>query len=201
MYEEFKEFVLQYITYNFAEWQMLKSRLSTKKFDTNATILRQGEVCKELYFLNSGLARGYMIDEEGRDSTWNIFFNDGNATMKNLFVVEYDSFLHQKASTIFIEALEPCEVVVMQYDDVQFLYDKLKRGERFGRLMAEEAYSYLHNKYLGQKLKSAKERFGEFMSETPHLMGKVPQYHIASYLGITPQHLCRLKKKASRFGN
>jgi CRP-like cAMP-binding protein len=114
--------------------------------------------------------------------------------MTNLFVVEYDSFLHQKPSSIHIEVLEDCEMVSVSYEDVQFLYSKLKKGERFGRLMAQEAYSILHQMIIDRQTKSAKDRFDEFVSKTPHLLDKVPQYHIATYLGITPQHLSRLKK-------
>ncbi len=114
--------------------------------------------------------------------------------MVNLFVTEYDSFLHQKSSSLNIEALEDTQLIVMSYKDIQFLYSKLKKGERFGRLMAEKAYSYLHNQMLNRQTKSANERFEDFVTSTPHLLDKVPQYHIATFLGITPQHLSRLKK-------
>ena len=93
------------------------------------------------------------------------------------------------------EILEDCEVVVSSYKDTQFLYDHLKKGDRFGRLMSQEAYSYLHHYFIGRQTLSAKERFDDFMSKTPFLLEKVPQYHIASLLGITPQHLSRLKKE------
>ena len=83
----------------------------------------------------------------------------------------------------------------MEYKDVQFLYDKLKKGERFGRLMSQEAYSYLHKQTIDRQIQSAEERFEEFMEKTPYLLEKVPQYHIASFLGVTPQYLSGLKKR------
>ncbi|MDO8453999.1 MAG: Crp/Fnr family transcriptional regulator [Sulfurimonas sp.] len=169
--------------------------MSIKTFQKGEIILHQGDICKNLYFMNSGLARGYIIDKTGKDFTWSIFFNDHNAHMCNLFATDYESFLHQKTTTIHIEALEDCEVVITSFDNIQFIYNHLKSGERFGRLMAEEAYSYLHNQIINRQLKSAKERFEEFLQQTPHLLEKVPQYHIATFLGITPQHLSRLKKE------
>ena len=184
-----------YIPTNLMEWSVLKSQLFIKKFNKNEVILHQGDICKNLYFINSGLARAYIIDENGRDFTWSIFFNDKNAHMTNLYVTEYDSFLHQKPSSLHIEALQECELVGVSYENVQMLYNKLKSGERFGRLMAEEAYSYAHNIIIDRQTKSAKERFEAFMKQTPHLLDKVPQYHIATFLGITPQHLSRLKKE------
>ena len=195
MYIKYKEFMQLYMSINVLEWTLFSSRLKVKKFAKGEVILAQGDVCKELYFINDGLARGYVIDESGKDFTWSIFFNDTNAFMTNLFVTDYQSFLHREAASIHIEALEDTEVFSLAYEDVQFLYNKLKKGERFGRLMAEEAYSYLHTIVIDRQTKSAKERFLEFMQRTPFLLDKVPQYHVATFLGITPQHLSRLKKE------
>jgi len=195
MLEKYKSFIMQYISFNIIEWNLLKSKLKIKEFQKGDTILHQGDICHELYFINSGLARGFVIDENGKDFTWSIFFNDKNAGMTNLFVTDYSSFLHQNHSAIHIEALEDTQIVALSYKDVQFLYDKLKKGERFGRLMCEEAYTYLQNIFLERQTKSAQERFEEFVQKTPFLLEKVPQYHIATFLGITPQHLSRLKKE------
>ncbi len=195
MFNQYKTFISQYLSINSIEWSLFQSRLSIKQYAKGDTILHQGDVCNELYFINRGLARGYIIDENGKDFTWGIFFNDSRAHMSNIFVVEYDSFLRQSPSSIYIEALEECEIIAVSFDDVQFLYSRLKKGERFGRLMAEEAYSYLHNMTIDRQTKSAKQRFDKFVQETPHLLDKVPQYHIATFLGITPQHLSRLKKE------
>lgn len=195
MFEKYKIFIQQYISFNIVEWNLFKSRLKIKEFKKGDIILHQGDVCHELYFINSGLARAFVINEDGKDFTWSIFFNDKNANMINLFVTDYGSFLHQKSSAIHIEALEETQVVSLSYEDVQFLYDKLKKGERFGRLMSEEAYSYLQNLVIERQTKSAKKRFEEFVLKTPFLLEKVPQYHIATFLGITPQHLSRLKKE------
>ena len=195
MYQQYKRFISKYLSINSIEWSLIQSRLSVKRYIKGEAILHQGDVCGELYFINRGLARGYIIDESGKDFTWGIFFNDSTAHMSNIFVVEYDSFLRQSPSSIHIEALEECEIVAISFSDVQFLYNRLKKGERFGRLMAEEAYSYLHAMTIDRQTKSAKQRFEKFTRETPHLLDKVPQYHIATLLGITPQHLSRLKKE------
>jgi CRP-like cAMP-binding protein len=184
----------KYISHNFIEWTMFKAKLKVERYKRGQTVQYMGDVCKKLSFINSGLARAYIIGEDGKDYTWSIFFNDENSHMTNLFVVDYESFVNQTPSNLAIEVIEDCELFVIEYRDLQFLYDKLKKGERFGRLMSQEAYSYLHKKIINRQLKTAKERFEEFMATTPHLLEKVPQYHIATFLGITPQHLSRLKK-------
>ena len=195
MFQSFKGFIQQYLQLGSVEWKIFESRLAIKHFKAGETILHQGEVCTELYFIDSGLARAFIINEDGKDYTWSIFFNDSNAHVSNLFVTDYDSFLHQKNSSMHIEAIEDTVLITALYQDVQFVYNKLKKGERFGRLMAEAAYSYLHSQVVNRQTKSAKERFDDFVIHTPYLLDKVPQYHIATLLGITPQHLSRLKKE------
>ena len=195
MFNKYKIFIEKYISPNIVEWTLFKSKLRLKKFKKDETILYMGDICDELHFIESGLARAYMISEEGKDYTWSIFFNDENAQMTNLFVVDYDSFLNQTPSTLHIEALEDTTVISVDYKDIQFVYDKLKKGERFGRLMSEEAYSYLHKKAIESQIKTAEERFEDFMEKTPYLLKKVPQYHIATFLGMTPQYLSMLKKE------
>jgi len=194
MYTKYKIFIEKYISQNFIEWTLFKSKLQVKNYKKGQTIHHIGDVCDKLSFIDYGLARAYMIGEDGKDYTWSIFFNDKNSHMTNLFVIDYDSFLNQTPSSLGIEAIEDCQLFVIDYSDVQFLYDNLKNGERFGRLMSQEAYSYLHKLMIDRQLKTAKERFDEFMETTPYLLDKVPQYHIATFLGITPQHLSRLKK-------
>ena len=195
MFTKYQRFIEKYISHNVIEWTLFKSKLKIEQYKKGEIIHHIGDVCSKLRFINSGLARAYMVTEEGKDYTWSIFFNDQNAHMTNLFVVDYESFINQTPSNLCIDAIEDCELVSVEYKDVQLLYDKLKRGERFGRLMSQEAYSYLHKQTMDRQMKTAEERFEAFIEETPHLLDKVPQYHIATFLGITPQHLSRLKKK------
>jgi len=195
MFSKYKAFIEKYIPLNFIEWGIMKSKLKIMHFKKGDIIHNIDSVASKLMFINSGLARAYIIDENGKDNTWSIFFNDKNAHMTNMFVVDYDSFINQIPSKLAIDALEDCEVVATEFKDVQFIYDKTKKGDRFGRLMAQEGYSYLHNFIITRQTKTAKERFEVFLNTTPHLLDKVPQYHIATLLGITPQHLSRLKKE------
>jgi len=195
MFTKYKKFISSYITINFIEWNLFQSKLKIVHYKKGEVIHHIGDVCSELMFINSGIARSFIIDEDGKDYTWVIYFNDKNSQMTNLYAVDYDSFINQKESRLEIVALEDCEMVVVEYKDVQFVYDKLKRGERFGRLMSQEAYSYVHNMIIDRQIKTAKERFDDFIKKTPYLLDKVPQYHVATFLGITPQHLSRLKKE------
>lgn len=195
MFSKYKQFIEKYISHSFIEGKILESKLVVEYFKKGETVLHIGDTCTTLRFINSGIARAYIINEEGKDYTWSIFFNDKNSHMINLFVIDYDSFVNQTPSALNIEALEDCEVISVAYEDIQFLYKNLKNGERFGRLMSQEAYSYLHKQTIDRQSKTAQERFDEFMKKTPYLLDKVPQYYIASLLDITPQYLSQLKKR------
>ena len=195
MFLKCKEFMQNKMSLSIDGWKLFESKLKIVRFKKGDIVHNIGDVCNQLLFINSGLARAYSLDEKGKDYTNIIFFNDRNSNMINLYAVDYESFVNQTSSRLEIEALEDCEFVSIQYADIQFIYDNLKKGERFGRLMNQEAYNYSHHKIIDLQSKSAKERFEDFMIKTPFLLKKVPQYHIATFLGISPEHLSRLKKE------
>ncbi len=99
----------KYISHNFIEWTMFKAKLKVERYKRGQTVQYMGDVCKKLSFINSGLARAYIIGEDGKDYTWSIFFNDENSHMTNLFVVDYESFVNQTPSNLAIEVIEDCE--------------------------------------------------------------------------------------------
>jgi CRP-like cAMP-binding protein len=195
MFSKYKDFMQEYISLDTTDWNIIKSKLKIEYFKKGDIIHSIGDISSKIMFINSGLARTYILDENGKDNTWAIHFNDKNSYITNLFIGDYESFINQTQSKLAIDTLEDCEVVAIDYKDLEFLYDNTKIGNKFGRLISQEAYTYLHNSIIIRQTKTAKERFENFISETPYLLEKVPQYHIATFLGITPQHLSRLKKE------
>jgi CRP-like cAMP-binding protein len=195
VFSKYKDFMQEYISLNTTDWNIIKPKLKIEYFKKGDIIHNIGDISSKIMFINSGLARTYILDENGKDNTWAIHFNDENSYITNLFIGDYESFINQTQSKLAIDTLEDCEVVAIDYKDLEFLYDNTKIGNKFGRLISQEAYTYLHNSIIMRQTKTAKERFENFISETPYLLEKVPQYHIATFLGITPQHLSRLKKE------
>lgn len=191
---KFLEFLNQNIALSSDEAQLLNNNLSQKYFQKGDTIHHCEHIHESIYFIESGTARGYYIDENGKDTTWYIYFNDENSHLTNLIVFDYDSYLYQIPSKLHFEALSDCTVWIMKKEDIEYLCSQHLKWSEFMRRSSDLAYSLLHKKYFAQLLQNAEERFAEFLRKTPYLLHKVPQYHIASYLGITPQHLSRLKK-------
>lgn len=194
MFSKYKDFMQKYISLNSTDWDIIKSKLKIEYLKKGEIIHNIGDISSKIMFINNGLARTYILDENGKDNTWAIHFNDDNSYITNLFIGDYKSFINQTQSKLAIDVLEDCEVVALNYKDLEFLYENTKIGDRFGRLINQEAYTYLHNSIIIRQTKTAKERFDNLIMETPYLLEKVPQYHIATFLGITPQHLSRLKK-------
>lgn len=191
---KFFEFMNQNITLSGDEVELLKKTLFKKHFKKGESIHHCEHTHDSTYFIESGTARGYYIDENGKDTTWYIYFNDENSHLTNLFVIDYDSYLNQTPSKLHFEALSDCTVWIMKKEDIDYLCLQHLKWSEFMRRSSDMAYSLVHEKYFTQLVQNAEERFAEFLIKTPYLLNKVPQYHIASYLGITPQHLSRLKK-------
>ncbi len=195
MLNSFKDYMLEYVDMSEEEWDIKADLFKSISFKKGEVISRVGDVHDKIYFINSGLARAYTLDGEGKDYTWSIYFNDENAHMINLFMTDYDSFINKSPSRLEIEALEDSQFIYLTYDDIEYLHQKTPKMLLFSKMMSDLAYCYLHHRVIDAQSKSAKERFEEFMKTTPHLLDKVPQYHVASFLGMTPIHLSRLKKE------
>lgn len=193
MYSKFKTFLDDYASLDALEWQMIKLRLNLKYYTKGEIIHFAGDVCQELVFINRGLLRGYMIAESGKEYTWHIYYNDEHSKFSNYFATDYDSFINQKISNITIEVIEDCEVVTMSYTDIEQLFSISKKVEKLGRIIAQEAYSVIHEYMLSYLSDSAKTRFEKFVANHSDWFVRIPQHYIATHLGITPQSLCRLK--------
>jgi len=194
MYTKYKRFIEKYINITSEEWEHYKSKINIEYYKKGQIIHHVGNVCNKISFINSGLVRSYILDDNGKDYTWNIMFNDNNAKVNNLFVVDYYSFITQNESMVNIEVLEDCELLVLEYEEVSGLHKTLQKEERLSRIITEVAYTTLYEKMLDRQTKTSQERFEALMQTTPYLLDKVPQYHIATYLGMTPQYLSQLKK-------
>jgi CRP/FNR family transcriptional regulator, anaerobic regulatory protein len=150
-------------------------------------LFSQGQLCDRISFLNKGCLRlFYNID--GIENTIQFFF-DGS------WYTDYGSFLTGKPGTEITQALEDCEVVQFKKDAIYQLYSVYPVFERVGRVMAENAFLSLSslNKMLTNE--EPEERYLNLLKQRPELIQKIPQHYIASYLGIQPESLSRIRKR------
>jgi CRP-like cAMP-binding protein len=170
-----------------AEMEALLGRCCSRSYPRQAILSRPGTTPDEVFFVEKGILRVTVPDQEGTEHT--IHF-----ALENQFIADYSSFIHQQPALYTLQALEPTEVVVMPRAAVEWGYAHLAEGEKLGRLIAEFYFVYQDNRIKNLYARTPKERYDSITEVFPDLHNRVPQHMIASYLGITPVHLSRLKK-------
>lgn len=193
MFDQIRRSLSQIINLDAEEFDYFTSLLRTKSLKKREMLLRNGEDCRDIYFINRGCLRYYYM-VNGGEKTAQFFFEDS-------WYTDYESFLSGDPSENFVDAIEDTELLCLNRESLQKLYVLNPKFERFGRIAAEKAY--LGIKYRTKKLTilTAEERYLELIRERPTIFNRIPQYYIASYLNIQPESLSRIRKKlATRKG-
>lgn len=188
------EYFRQYAPVSDDAWAYFKSRLSISRYRNGQIIHPPQQTCDKFGFILQGIARSYFQKPDGKDFTWFFHYNDENSSAKQFILIDYPGFNLQAASTYGFQALGKCLIANMSYQSLVEVF------QRYPELLAVEkklvVSAYQHNNLRLQSLltRSAKERLKDFEKDQNHLFNQIPHYHIASYLGITPQRLCQLRK-------
>jgi len=188
-----RHYLSQVMPINDKNWELIAPLWSSIEFNQGELILRPNEVCHQMFFLVEGMARCYFLDESGREFNWSFHFNDSEAKSNNVFMLDYASFISESKSRIYIECLSDMVVFAITKKDLYQLYNKSHFWSEMGRLISEQVYVLVHNRSLNQLALDAKERYVQFVKNYPYLVERLSQNQIASFLGITPQSLSRLK--------
>jgi CRP-like cAMP-binding protein len=169
------------------EEEVIRSIFVEETLEKGELFLREGEVCDKLGLVCRGVFR-YYIDHEGEDKTYN-FAREGD------FVCNYESLIKQMPSPKNIQAIEPCEVFVITKKDLQLFYKHVKEGNLFGRIHIENVYTETIRQLISHYTESPEHRYLKFLKNYPGLSQRIPQYYIASYVGVKPQSLSRIRKR------
>lgn len=169
------------------EVEKFLSQMFVKTFKKQEIVSRPLVVPNEIYFIIKGLLRVTIMDNSGTEHT--IHF-----ALENQFVTDYSCFMLRQPSIYTIQSLEETEVVVMPRSSIEWGYRNLRQGDKLGRLIAEFYFIYQDNRIKNLYARTPKERYDTITDVFPNIHNRVPQHMIASYLGITPVHLSRLKK-------
>lgn len=183
--------IRQMISATDEEMEGLLRECYPKKYKKHAIISTPGKAANEVFFITSGIIRVIITDNTGIDHT--IHF-----ALENQFIADYSSFLLQSPALYTLQAIEESEVVVMPRTAIEWGYKHLQQGDRLGRLIAEFYFIYQDHRVKNMYAWTPKERYDHISQVFPNIHNRVPQHMIASYLGITPVHLSRLKKSARR---
>lgn len=181
------ESIQSVITLSSAEKDIVTALFKEKTYKKGDFFLAGGQICKQAGFVTKGLLR-YYISHDGEDKTYDFAQEYG-------FVCNYESFLPQSPSTKIIQALEDCQMLVISYTDLQTFYRSVSGAERFGRLVIEQVFVNTLQDLSSFYTDSPELRYEKFIKKHPDLQQRISQYHIASYVGVKPQSLSRIRKR------
>lgn len=170
-----------------SEWNFIASHFERKVFSKGETVTQQGETEKFLYFIETGVIRFYIPGDEN-ELTFNFSFS-------RQFSCAYDSFLTQTPSEYALQALAETIVWRISFEDLQKVYAHTKTGNYLGRFAAEKLFLGKSKRELSLLKYDARERYLNLFHEQPDIFRWVPLKYIASYIGITPQALSRIRRQ------
>jgi CRP-like cAMP-binding protein len=193
MYEVITQSLSAVVDFTAEELFLFTQRLKPLSLKKHAFYLKEGQVCKSMVIVYKGGLRYFSRSEKG-DYTLGFAF-------EGEWIGDYESFLLQIPSDDFIEALEDCELFTLSYPDMQALYQHSQRFEKFGRLIAENLFIKTARSKRNLMTQSAEDRYLDLLTSQPHILERLPQHLIASYLGIQPQSLSRIRARISNAKN
>ena len=161
--------------------------IEVKKYTKKEFILEEGQVCDKIFFINKGSARDFF-NIEGEEKIVEFFF-------ENRWFTDYNSFLTGQPTIENLQAIEPCEVVHFKKIDLENLYITNPVFEKVGRVMAENAFMNLMKLTSMRTNQDPEEHYLNLLKERPELFERIPQHYLASYLGLQPQSLSRIRKR------
>jgi CRP-like cAMP-binding protein len=162
--------------------------LEIRSYKTKTILLKEGETCNYLYFINKGVVRNYIIGNGNKEIVYRIA-DDGN------WISSINSFHNQTAGYFNLEVLENAEIVQLSHENYEKLLHENPKMERFFRLLAFRFLIESVERTTDDLKLTAEEKYLKFSSNFPGLANRIPQKHIASYIGVTPEFFSKMKAR------
>ena len=183
--------VSKHISMDNVEKGFFISLLEPKILLRKKVYLKAGEVCRNSAFVIEGALKSYTIDKEGKEHILSFATRDW-------WIADMYSYISRKPAILSIEAIADSEVLMLSYENQQLLYEKVPKFERFFRILIENALVANQQRLIDNLSSSAEERYLHFIQKYPSIPSCVPQHNIASYLGITPEFLSKIRGRLAR---
>lgn len=185
------DLLLTFVPFTHDELNDILTRFKKETVPKNQVLVRQGEFCRTLYFVEQGMGRSYYLNEGGKEITqW--FFGIGK------FMSSMDSLFQQTPSLYYLEVLEDSVLYTISKEKLDHLFDKYPKMEKLGRLIVTEMLTKVVHKLNALQFQTARERYDYMLAEFPDIAYRVPLGHIASYLGMTQETLSRIRKNNAK---
>ncbi|MDU8884723.1 Crp/Fnr family transcriptional regulator [Yeosuana sp. MJ-SS3] len=175
------------------EISFLKLNLTSRKYLKGQFVLQQGDVCKTSSFIIKGCTKMFYVDDDGQEHVFMLGIEDW-------WVSDIGSFINQTPSDFNIQCLEDTELIQFPFDRMEDIYLKIPKLERFFRKIVERGLAATQRRIIRNFSLNAKERYLFFKESYPSIEQRIPQYMIASYLGITKEFLSKIKSQIAQEG-
>jgi CRP-like cAMP-binding protein len=185
--KHFIDVIAQCIPGEKAALEVMKPFIKPRTVAKNEFLLRAGAVCKKATFVSKGAC--YMYREVDKNEEVIEFYFEG------MLNSDYVSFIRQEPSNQCIRALEDMEVEDLDYDDLQYLYANVLPINRAGRRITEGLYCGITKRMLSYQNDTPEIRYQKLIAQRPEIFQRVPQYLVASFLGVTPVGLSKIRKR------
>jgi len=192
MYELLLKSFKEHISISEEEFDFCKTLFIPKKLRKRQYLLQEGDVCRYTSFVERGLARTFIIDEKGNEPILQF-------SAEGWWIADLYSFLTNEPSRFNIEALEDCELLLITKSSWDILLQKIPALERYFRILIQNNLIATQRRLMSSFSETAEEKYTKLMDNFPGCIQRVPLHMIASYLGITPETLSRIRSQiASR---
>ena len=191
MFTEIDNYVAKCISLDEKEKEFFHSLLQHQLVKKKTFLQVAGEVCGFEAYIIKGCIKSYYIDENGFEVILHF-------AVENWWVGDIANFSDHKKSTLNLEALEDTEVLIIKLKDKEELYKRVPKFERMFRIMIQRTHETMMNRLISTISQPAEERYLNFITKYPTIPQRVPQHQIASFLGISPEFLSKIKAKLAR---
>ena len=182
------DYISKYVTLTNTEEHFLTSRLSSRKYIKGQYLLQQGDISQTECFIISGCTKMFYLDDKGQEHI--IMFS-----IEDWWTSDLGSFISQTPSDFNVQCLENTEIIQFSYENIEEIFSKIPKLERFFRKIIEKAFVASQKRIIRNFSLTAKERYLIFKENYPKIEQRIPQYMVASYLGISKEFLSKIKSQ------
>ena len=190
MHDIFREYLKGKLNFTEQQFKEISQLLITKTLTKGTVLLSEGEICQYNIFVTRGCLRSYVIDKNGKEHI--IQF-----APENWWISEQNSLIKQEPAMYYIDAVEDTDVLLGQRDFNEKLSAIIPAGGQMLQLLFQNSFRSMQKRVVNLLSASAEQRYREFIKTYPTVALRVPQKMIASYLGITPESLSRIRKEVA----
>jgi CRP-like cAMP-binding protein len=187
MYCQLNDFISKLLPNHGVNFSELDESLQEREVRKGDYLFEEGSICPFIGFILQGCFRVFFL-KDGKEITFDFF-------CENRFIVDYESYFRQKPTRFYFQAVEPSTLLVLNDCSVNLLFERSSEGQRLQRIALETVFFRFRDQLLSLYTDKPEERYLHLLKAEPELVQRIPQYYLASYLGVEPESLSRLKRR------